>query len=173
MTNAFGEAPPPKQGFYVQPDAAFRDWWLHKLGLPLPHGHVVPILAIMQGHPKAPHLWEKHADAILCACGLTPTIHEPCLYSGIIDGEQVLFMRQVDDFALAVPSKRIANILFDMINEHITFPMTRMGLIHLCNGMDIEETKDYIKVSCQTYLDRIGKYFTAPINLRVDDMGKI
>ena len=128
----------------------------------------------MQGHPEAPRFWEKHADAILRACGLTPTIHEPCLYSGIIDGERVLFMRQVDDFALAVPSKRIANILFDMIDEHITFPMKRMGLVHLFNGMDIDQTEDYIKVSCETYLDRIlEKYFTAPINLRVDDIGRV
>ena len=40
--------------------------------------------------------------------------------------------------------------------------------------MDIKQTEDYIKVSCKTYLDRIlDKYFMAPINLRVDDMGEI
>ena len=66
VSNAFAEAPPPKQGFYVQPDKAFRDWWeLHKGRPPIPTGHVIPALSAMQGHPESPRLWEKHADAIL------------------------------------------------------------------------------------------------------------
>ena len=56
-----------------------------------------------------------------------------------------------------------------IIDDHITFPMKCMGLVHLFNGMDIKQTEDFIKVSCETYLDRIlDKYFMAPINLRVD-----
>ncbi len=36
VSNAFAEAPPPKQGFYIRPDAAFRDWWaIHKHRPPL------------------------------------------------------------------------------------------------------------------------------------------
>jgi hypothetical protein len=27
VSNAFSEAPPPKQGFYIQPDRAFEEWW--------------------------------------------------------------------------------------------------------------------------------------------------
>jgi hypothetical protein len=30
VSNAFGEAPPPKQGFYILPDKAFRGWWISK-----------------------------------------------------------------------------------------------------------------------------------------------
>ena len=174
VTNAFGEAPPPKQGFHIHPDAAFRAWYEQKHGAPLPHGSVIPVLNAMQGHPEAPRLWEKHADTIIRSCGLTPTKHEPCLYSGLIDGERVLFMQQVDDFAGAVPSARIANLLFDMIDEQITFPLKRMGLVTLFNGIDIDQTGDYIKISCETYLDRImKKYFDSPVNLRMNDMSKV
>ncbi len=67
VCNAFAEAPPPKQGFYIRPDRAFRDWWEHHKGRPpIPEGHVIPVLSAMQGHPKSPQLWEKHADTILC-----------------------------------------------------------------------------------------------------------
>jgi hypothetical protein len=84
--NAFAEAPPPKQGFYVRPDRAFRKWWEnHKGQPPIPAGHVVPVLSAMQGHPESPCLWEKHPDAILRELSLTPTVHEPCLYSGTIN----------------------------------------------------------------------------------------
>ena len=71
----------------------------------------------MQGYSESPRLWERHIDQILRELGLTPTTHEPCLYSGLIRGQRVLFMHQVDDFAVAAPSESIANIPFDMIDN--------------------------------------------------------
>ncbi|KAL7545719.1 hypothetical protein ACHAWF_009069 [Thalassiosira exigua] len=52
VSNAFGEAPPPsKQGFFIRPDKAFN-WWVHCKGrAPIPHNHVISILAAMQGTP--------------------------------------------------------------------------------------------------------------------------
>ncbi len=94
VSNAFAEALPPKQGFFIYPNRAFHDWWVNKKGNPpIPDGHVIPVLGAMQGHPKSPRLWEKHIDRILRDIGLTPTIHEPCIYSGLILGEWVLFMQ--------------------------------------------------------------------------------
>ncbi len=88
VSNVFAEAPPPKQGFYIYPDREFRNWWVnHKHNLPFTDGEVNPILSAMQGHPESLCLWEKHADAILRKIGLIPTVHEPCLYSGTIDGK--------------------------------------------------------------------------------------
>ena len=34
VCNAFAEAPPPKQGFYIRPDRAFHEWWEHHKGRP-------------------------------------------------------------------------------------------------------------------------------------------
>ena len=95
----------------------------------------------MQGHPESPRLWEKHADKILQKIGLTPTHHEPCLYSGVINGERVLFMRQVDDFAIAVPSQQTANILFDLIDDALTSPLKCMGIVDLFNGIDVTQMR--------------------------------
>ncbi len=92
VSNAFAQAPPPKQGFYIIPNKAFLEWWVnHKKHPPIPDGHIIPILSAMQGHPESPHLWEKHADAILQELGLTPTTHKPCLYIGVINCKQVIF----------------------------------------------------------------------------------
>jgi hypothetical protein len=102
--NTFAKAPPPKQGFFIYPDRTFHDWWVNKKGKPpIPDGHVIPVLGAIQGHPESPHLWEKHIDQILCDIGLTPTIHEPCIYSGLILGERVLFMQQVGNFCNLCP----------------------------------------------------------------------
>jgi hypothetical protein len=156
VSNAFAEAPPPKQGFYIRPDPAFRSWWTdHKGRPPLPHNAVIPILSAMQGHPEAPRLWVKPADKILCTIGLTPTTHEPCLYSGLINGHRILLLRQVDDFSLATPSESTANTVFDLIEEHLTIPLKRLGLITLFNGLDVDQTESYIKISCTTYIERI------------------
>lgn len=48
VSNAFGEARAPKQGFYIRPDKAFLDWWINKMKRPpIPKGYVVPVLAAM------------------------------------------------------------------------------------------------------------------------------
>ena len=155
-TNAFGEAGAPKQGFYVYPDAAFRSWWTDHLGNPpIPEGHVIPVNRALQGHPESPRLWEKHIDAILRKLGLTPTIHEPCLYSGIINNERILFMRQCDDFACAAPNSTTCQMLFDMIDDHLDLPLKPLGLISLFNGVDIHQTKHYIKLSVKTWIEKI------------------
>jgi hypothetical protein len=57
VSNAFAEAPPPNQGFYIHPDRAFHEWWVkHKKGPPIPPNHVIPILLAMQGHLESPRL---------------------------------------------------------------------------------------------------------------------
>jgi hypothetical protein len=85
-----------------------------------------------------------------------PTIHEPCIYLGLIVGERILFMCQVNNFAISAPFQRIVNHLLDLIDDKLSIPMKHQGLVMLCNGLDILQTRDYIKVSCETYIDRIS-----------------
>ena len=156
VSNAFAEAPPPRQGFFVRPDRAFHEWWVnHKQRPPIPDGHVVPILSAMQGHPESPRLWEKHADAILRELGLTPTIHEPCLYSGIINNNRVLLKRQVDDFAIAAPDAKTADILLDLIDDKLKIPVKRQGYLDMYNGIDVLQTRHYIKISVTSFINKV------------------
>jgi hypothetical protein len=113
----------------------------------------------MQGHPELPRLWEKHADAILRNIGLTPTTHEPCLHSGTIEGQWVIFKRQVDDFAIATATEKTANILLDLIDDALSIPLKRQGLLDMFNGINVAQTQDYIKIDCHTYIDKFcNKY---------------
>ena len=109
----------------------------------------------MQGHPEVYHLWERHAEFIIKKYGLTFTTHEPCLYSGVIEGNRVLFMQQVDNFVVATSSERTGNILFDYMDDELMVPLKRMGLIHILNGMCIKQTRDYINMPCNTYIERV------------------
>ncbi len=157
VSNAFAKAPPPMQGFYIRPYKAFLEWWASKTDgrTPIPPSYVILVMSAMQGHPESPCLWERLIDRLLWDMGFTPTIHKPCLYSGLIDSQRVLFMRQVDDFAVAAPTEQIANCVFDMLNDRLTFPMKCMGLISLFNCLDIAQMADFVKILCSTYLDKV------------------
>ncbi len=57
VSNAFAKAPAPKQGFFIYPDRAFKDWWVNKKGKPpIANCQVIPVLGAMQGHPESPRL---------------------------------------------------------------------------------------------------------------------
>jgi hypothetical protein len=152
VSNAFGETPPPKQGFYIRPDTAFREWYKARYNNDIHEGWVIPVLAAMKEYPESSRLWEKHCDRILQKTGLVPTIHEPCLYSGFIDKEKVYFKRQVDDFAIACKEEKTATIIYDAINFELQIPIKRQGLLTLFNGLDVLQSRWYVKISVETYL---------------------
>jgi hypothetical protein len=79
--NAFAEAPPPDQPFYMLIDEQFNEWWTEHLGRePLPVGHVLPVNHAFQGHPQSPRLWQKHINQILKDLEFVPTTRERSLY---------------------------------------------------------------------------------------------
>jgi hypothetical protein len=68
-------------------------------------------------------------DKILRKIGFKATTHEPCLYKGVIDGNFMLFLRQVDDFAIATCSEDTANKIIARVNENLRLPIHNMGII--------------------------------------------
>jgi hypothetical protein len=131
VSNAFAEAPPPIHPLYMRIDDAYRDWWEHHLGKPPipPHHTVVRVQNAIQGHPESSRLWEKLIDHILTKIGFLPTTHEPCLYSGTINGHYTLFLRQVDDFAIATINEEEANQIIMHINRYLRLPIHNLGII--------------------------------------------
>jgi hypothetical protein len=120
---------------------------------------MIPVLFMMQGHPKSPQLWEKHANAILRELDLTSTTHKPCLYSRVIDGKCVVFMHQVDDFAISAPNQQTADILLNMLDKKLTMPIKHQGLLDMFNGAEIFLTKNYLQINCHTYINKFcSKY---------------
>jgi hypothetical protein len=157
VSNAFAEAPAPKAPLYLYIDEAFREWWTTHLGNePIPAEYtVVRVYNAIQGHPESPRLWEKHIDKILCNLGLQPATHEPCLYSGNFLGERLLFLRQVDDFAVAASNQETAMVLLTAINDKMRIEVKHLGLIDRFNGLDIQQTRYYVKLTCEKYLKKI------------------
>mmetsp|Transcript_10383 Transcript_10383/g.14952 ORF Transcript_10383/g.14952 Transcript_10383/m.14952 type:complete len:1434 (-) Transcript_10383:2326-6627(-) len=159
VSNAFAEAPAPKAPLFLYIDDTFREWWVRHLGKdPIPlECNAVRVHNAIQGHPESPRLWEKHIDKILQDLGLKPTTHEPCLYSGEIHGKRILFLRQVDDFAVASTHRQDAEQLIDSINDKMRIHVKQLGIIDRFNGMDIFQTRHYVKITCSKYLQKVIK----------------
>ena len=157
-TNAFAEAPPPKAPLYVTIDAQFKLWWEKILKRPpIKIGHVLPVRHALQGHPESPRLWATMIHKILTGPTLRfkATTHEPCLYNGVIDGVPIFMLRQVDDFAVAAPTKELADKLFAEVQKGLKQPLKLLGVLTMFNGLDVTQGDKFIKLSCSTYITKI------------------
>jgi len=119
-------------------------------------GAVLRVKHAIQGHPEAPRLWSGFIDEIIQKkLNLIPTTHEQCLYHGEIDGKRVLFLRQVDDFAVASEDASICNKVIDLISEYLSTPLKNLGIIDRFNGVQIFQTNSYVKIHNEQYIDKI------------------
>ena len=145
--NAFAEAPPPNQQFYMEIDEQFHDWWtIHKKSPLIPKGYVLPVLHAIQGHPESPHLWDQYiSDILVKQERFKNTTHEKCIYSTTIRGHKVLFLRQVDDFAVACKDESIAKAVIKQVGQYLSVPLNDLGVIKKFNGIDVLQARDYIK----------------------------
>lgn len=156
-SNAFAEAPPPKAPLYVTVDQQYREWWASKSRKPIPKGYVLPVRRALQGHPESSRLWSQLIDSVLRMEPLNfkPAVHEQCLYHGHYKGKEVLFLRQVDDFCVATEDEETAKEVISIINDQMTIDVKHLGLIDRFNGVDIQQTRHYVKIHGATYINKI------------------
>jgi len=157
VSNAFAEAPAPGNTFYIIPDHIFHSWWVnHKKRQPIPPGWVLRVKFALQGHPESPRLWEQHIRKILTGkLGYQSMHHERCLYQAVLYGHWTMLLRQVDDFAFAVKTETIGRNIVNDIDQQLRIRIKYLGVLKMFNGMDITQTKYYIKLHCTSYITRI------------------
>ena len=162
-SNAFAEAPAPVAPLYVYADEQFRTWYAHRFPnrKPIPPGYVLRVKKALQGHPESPRLWAMLIDRIIQNLNLKPCAHEPNLYytSNYANmGKRVLFlMKQLDDFLVSCEDRETAKHVIKAINDKMTIDVKELGLISRFNGVDVEQTRYYIKLSNAVYIRKILK----------------
>ena len=164
VSNAYQQSPGPKVPCFLQIDEAYQDWYRAKFGKSIdPRTHVIPMINAFQGHPAAGRLWSEMIDGILIKeLGFKNTTHERNLYRGTIDGKDCLVCRQVDDLAVSSADPATSEKLIAAIGERVTIEsgglgtlIPRKGYHSRYNGIDLYQTRDYVKISCDTYIDRL------------------
>ena len=160
-SNAFAEAPAPVAPLFVRVDKQYRDWYSATFPTepPIPKNAVLRVKKALQGHPESPRLWAKLIDSVIRKLNLRPCSHEPNLYytnnyNGT--GKTVLFLRQVDDFAIACEDTELAKNVISAIDASMSIEVKYLGLISRYNGVDVTQTRQYIKISNATYIDKIS-----------------
>jgi dUTP pyrophosphatase len=157
-SNAFAEADAPKIPLYVRIDQQYRDWYKNKYPdrPELPDDYVLPVKKALQGHPESPRLWAILINKILTTkLHFKPTTHEPCLYRGVFNDREVLFLRQVDDFAVACTDEATAIAVIDAIDAEMKIKIKDLGRLTRYNGVDITQSADYIKIHNETYINKV------------------
>jgi hypothetical protein len=46
-----------------------------------------------------------------------------------------------------------------MIDNHLTVPLKRQGLLDMFNGINVSQTRHYIKINCHTYINKFCKKY--------------
>jgi deoxyuridine 5'-triphosphate nucleotidohydrolase len=156
-SNAFAEADAPKIPLFVRVNEQFREWWTEKMKRPpIPEGYVLPVNKAIQGHPEASRAWATLIDSILkTKLHFKATTHEPCLYIGYFNNNEILFLRQVDDFAVAAETADIATTVINKIDTFMKIDIKDLGQLERYNGVDIIQSKYYIKLNNPTYIKKI------------------
>ena len=100
-------------------------------------------------------------DILINKMGFKATTHERNLYIGTVDGHEVLVCRQVDDFAAGSPTMEGAQLFISTVQKYVKAEFAGMGeetsegTFQQFNGADVFQTQDYIKLGCETYIDRM------------------
>lgn len=104
--------------------------------------YVLPVQKALQGYPESSRLWATHVDQILnTKFALKLTAHEGCLYYGTYINKEIIYLRQVDDFALVAKNEITATALINEIDSHMTIDIKDLGLLTRHNGVDICPSK--------------------------------
>ena len=163
VENAYQQSPPPTVDCFLEIDDTIEDWYQERFKEKLDRlKSVIPLFRALQGHPEAGVLWERMiTDILINKMGFKNTAHEKNLYFGYINGTEVLVCRQVDDFAAGSPTKQGSEEFITELRKHVEAEFAALGIetsggmYQRYNGIDIFQTRDYIKVSAESYIDRM------------------
>jgi hypothetical protein len=169
--NAYAQADGPSEPFYVWVDQQYRDWYKARKGIEIPMGSILECNKAFNGHPEAGRLWADKIEGNLKLLGFKAPTQEPCVYRGTYKGHDVLICRQVDDFMFAAKDRAICTELAETLQkggegrDPIKITINDEPVTHY-NGLDIEQTRDYIKINVRSYIDKIleGHGWSTPTN---------
>ena len=158
-TNAYANSPPPDQPTFVVIDDQYADWYLARHGVAISRNMVLPVQHALQGHPESGALWEKLVNSVIARHGFKSTTHERSLYQGIYKGHRMLICRQVDDLAIGCVDTDAVKDLVRVICAEDGIDLRDEGVLDSFNGVDVEQRDRYIKITCESYIDKLLAHY--------------
>jgi hypothetical protein len=125
----------------------------------VPLDHVLPVQHALQGHPESSALWERFINKVLHRHGFKSTTHERSLYHGTYDGWKMLISRQVDDLVVGCRNVDSIRKLVAIICAEDKIDLRDEGILTSFNGVDVIQSRHYIQVTCESYIDRFLEHY--------------
>jgi Reverse transcriptase (RNA-dependent DNA polymerase) len=158
-TNAYANSPPPNQPTFVVIDDQYADWYLARHGVAIRRDMVLPVQHALQGHPESGALWEKFVNSVIARHGFKSTTHERSLYQGVYNGHRMLICRQVDDLAIGCADTDAVKDLVRVICADDGIDLRDEGVLDSFNGVDVQQRDRYIKITCESYIDKLLAHY--------------
>jgi hypothetical protein len=126
----------------------------HK-GFEGPDGHCLRLLKSLYGLKQASRVWFQTLLAALLKIGFIQCVADTCLF---FHKTSVCYISiHVDDLLIATKNLSFKNKILKMLRE--IFKLTDLGLVKMYLGMNVTFTKDFIKVSQESYIGRLAERF--------------
>ena len=130
-------------------------------------------MCVLQGHPESGKLWDRRINIILMGPELNfkHTTYDRTIYQTMFKGHKVLLLRQVDDLMIQTDDKNIAKQIFTIIGLKLQLenegepPFAYLGPTVDFNGVDIEQSKTHIMMSCDNCIDHMIRAHSWEISL--------
>ena len=105
------------------------------------------------------HFGEKFVNSVIARHGSKSTTHERSLYYGTYKGHRMLICRQVDDLAIGCADTDAIRDLVSTICREDGIDLRDEGVLASFNGVDVTQTDRYIKISCESYIDKLLAHY--------------
>jgi Reverse transcriptase (RNA-dependent DNA polymerase) len=158
-TSAYANSPPSEQPTFVYIDDQYADWYLNRYGVSVSRDMVLPVQHALQAHPESGALWEKFVNNVIARHSFKSTVHERSLYQGTYKGHRVLICRQVDDMAIGCVDPDAIRDVVRTICDEDGIDLRDEGILDSFNGVDVTQTDRYIKISCESYIDKLLMHY--------------
>ena len=151
--------PPPNQPTFVVIDDQYAAWYLARHGVAIHRDMVLPVQHALQGHLESGALWETFVNSVIARHGFRSTTHERSLYQGVYKGHRMLICRQVDDLAIGCTDTDAIKDLVRVICADDGIDLRDEGVLDSFNGVDVEQRDRYIKITCESYIDKLLAHY--------------
>lgn len=112
---------------------------------------------------ESPRILAKMINKIITDLGFTACKHESCIYFyPSYKWIHIYFIRQVDDSAIGCKDRSVVDAIINIIDSTMTIKLKPLGIISRFYCIDVTQTRNYIKISNETYLNKILEYKLKP-----------
>ncbi|KAI2490987.1 hypothetical protein MHU86_23589 [Fragilaria crotonensis] len=99
------------------------------------------------------------SNNLVCAFSLLCVLMRVILYQGTYKGHRMLICRQVDDMAIGCVNVDAIKDLVRVICAEDGIDLRDEGILNSFNGVDVDQRDRYIKITCETYIDKLLAHY--------------